>query len=214
MNTKCDLKRKIGSIGMMMLLLLAFNCGTFAQRFEGGLLGGFNASQVDGDHVTGYHKPGLLVGGYVRTDISRAFFIATELKYSQKGSRKNPDPKEADQLKYILRLGYIDVPFYLGFRTSETTSLYAGISGGYLMSAIEYDNMGEIPEIEKRPFNDFDFQALLGFRFDFTERISIDLRGAYSFLPMRDLPGDPVSYWRGDQFNNVLSTAIYYRLDF
>lgn len=190
---------------------------TFAQRFEGGLLGGFNASQVEGDHITGYHKPGVLFGGFVTTDLSYRTFLGMEIKYSQKGSRHSPDPKKQDQSKYIMRLGYIDVPFYLGLRTSETVSIYGGLSVGYLMYGAEFDNYGEIPEIEQRPFNDFDFQAFLGVRFELSERISIDLKGAYSFLPIRDIPGGniPGVVWDwNDQYNNVLSTAIYYRLDY
>ena len=201
---------------MVLLVLLLAGCynKSYAQRFEGGVLGGFNASQVEGDHISGYHKPGVLFGGYVQTDISRSAFVGAELKYSQKGSRKNPDSEEEDQEKYIMRLGYVDMPAYIGVRTGEMVSIFGGISAGYLVHGTEYDNYGELADIAQRPFNTFDFQAFLGIRVSLTERISIDLRGAYSFLPTRELPGESVIYWQGDEFNNVLSTAIHYRLDF
>jgi opacity protein-like surface antigen len=198
----------------MVVLLTGLQSKSYGQRFEGGVLGGLNASQVDGDHTSGYHKPGVLFGGYVQTDISRTSFVGAELKYSQKGSRKNPNPKLQDQEKYIMRLGYIDVPAYLGIRTGETVSVFTGLSFGYLMQSAEYDNYGELPEIERRPFNNFDFQAFLGVRFELTDRLKLDVRGAYSFVPIRDLPGDRIDYWWDDQYNNVLSTTLLYRLDF
>lgn len=212
-NYRSGSKNLFVSIVFSIVLLVGAKNSLFAQRFEGGILGGFNASQVEGDPITGYNKPGVLVGGFVQTDISRRAFIGAEIKYSQKGSRKNPDLKTGDQEKYIMRLGYFDVPFYIGIRTGQTVSFFTGISAGYMVHGNEYDNYGEIAEIEQRPFNDFDFQAFLGFRFDLTKRISLDIRGAYSFLPIRDLPGELQGYWwDNDQYNNVLSTALYYKL--
>ena len=183
-----------------------------AQRFEGGILGGLNGSQVAGDFTHGYHKPGVLLGGYVQTDLSPVVYASMEIKYSQKGSRKNPDPKTQDQEKYIMRLGYMDVPVYLGFRTSENISFLAGLSAGYLMHSGEWDNFGKFVPEDETPFSAFDFQALLGTRFELTDRMKLDLRLAYSFIPIRDLPVNELWYWRDNQFNNVISTAIYYRL--
>ena len=131
---------------MKRILFLAFVCfsalAVQAQRFEGGILAGLNASQVDGDFTHGYHKPGVLLGGYVQTDLSRVIYTGAEIKYSQKGSRKNPDTETGDQEKYIMRLDYMDVPVYLGFRTSQAISFIAGLSVGYLMQSGEWDNHG------------------------------------------------------------------------
>lgn len=211
---KISVYRKIIIVIATTGLLMLVQHSVQAQRFEGGLLGGLNASQVEGDHTSGYHKPGIQFGGYVQTDISRSVFIGAELKYSQKGSRKNPDPKNPEQEKYIMRLGYIDLPFYMGFRTGETVAFKLGVSLGYLMHSSERDNYGLLPEAEARAFNKMDYQAFLGVRFDITDRISLDLQGALSILPIRELPGDRVDYWWDDEFNNVLSTTIRYRLDF
>ena len=183
-----------------------------AQQFEGGLVGGLSASQVDGDFTKGFHKPGVIFGGYVQTDLSRSVFAGMEIRYAQKGSRRNPDTKTGDQSKYIMRLGYMDIPVYMGFRTSETISFLGGLSAGYLMHSKELDNFGEFPEEDQRPFNNFDFQALLGMRVALTNRLDMDLRFAYSFMPIRDLAGDITWYWWDDQYNNVISTAVYYRL--
>ncbi len=132
---------------LIFLIVFAGSTG-FSQQFEGGVIGGFNASQVDGDLYKGYHKPGIALGGYVQVNLSRMVYAAMELKFMQKGSRNIDSLATNGQIKYIMRLNYVD------------------------------------------------------------------LRGAYSLLPIREQPGDPLWYWKSNQFNNLLSTTILYRLDF
>lgn len=199
----------------ILTLLIVFTAShIYAQSFEGGVLGGLNASQVDGDSYSGYNKPGIVAGAYVLTNLSRTVFSGMEIKFAQKGSRKNPRFKTGDQVKYIMRLNYIDLPVYLGARTSERMSILGGVSAGYLFSATEYENYGEFQEEDKHPFNDFDIQGFLGFRYRLTDRLSVDLRGAYSLLPIREQPGEVTIYWLDSQFSNLLSTTLLYRLDF
>ncbi len=200
---------------MRKLMLFSFFLLTVlflrAQNFEGGLIGGLNASQVEGDFTKGYHKPGVIAGAYVQRELSRTVYAGMEIKYAQKGSRKSPSEKDVEKEKYIMRLGYIDLPVYMGFRTSENISILFGLSAGYLMHSGEYNNYGLFPEEDRHDFNNFDFQAFMGSRFEITDRLTLDLRFAYSFLPIRDLEGDIYWYWWDDQYNNVISTCLYYR---
>ena len=204
---------------MKQLLLIIFLLGvtainSFSQRFEGGLLGGLNASQVDGDSYKGYHKAGLVLGGYAQTDISRNLFAAMELKFAQKGSRNVDSLATDEQIKYIMRLTYAEMPLYLGIRTSEKTSIIVGASFGYLISGKEFNGYGEFQH-DQHPFNAFDLEAMLGFRFQITDRLFVDVRGAYSVMPIRDkIDNADLYYWRDNQFNNVLNTTLLYRLDF
>jgi hypothetical protein len=200
---------------LIIILLGATALSSFSQRFEGGLLGGLNASQVDGDSYKGYHKAGLVLGGYAQTDISRNLFATMELKFAQKGSR-NVDSLATDgQIKYIMRLNYAELPICLGIRTSEKTSVIAGASFGYLISGKEFNDYGEFPSEDQHPFNAFDLEAMLGFRFQITDRLFVDIRGAYSVMPIRaKIENADLYYWRDNQFNNVLNTTLLYRLDF
>ena len=199
----------------VLIILLVFTGMTaYTQGFQGGLLAGLNASQVDGDSYSGYHKPGIVAGAYVLTNLSRTVFTGMEIKFAQKGSRKNPNPKTGDQEIYKMRLNYIDLPFYLGVHTSEKTSILGGVSAGYLISGTEYDNYEKFTPENEHAFNDFDIQGFLGFRFQMTDRLSIDLRGAYSLVPIREQPGDVFPYWLDSQFSNLLNTTLLYRLDF
>ncbi len=213
---KLEAGRQIFKLVVSILIFIVFlttSDTSLAQRFEGGLLAGFNASQVEGDTYKGYHKPGLIAGAYVQTDLAPAIFAAMEIKYAQKGARNKPIKN--DPTKYVMRLGYIDIPAYVAFRTNDRGAIIAGISTGFLIHAKEYDNYGEYPVEDQSAFNTIDLQALVGFQFDFLDNIKVDLRFALSVIPIRSHPGEtpPNQYWISNQFNNVISLALYYRFD-
>jgi len=201
---------------MKKLFILIFFALTFstiyAQRFEGGFLGGFNATQVSGDNYVGYHKPGILFGAFVQTDLAPAVFAGMEVKYSQKGARNKIDAEDQEPDKYIMRLGYAEIPVFAGFRANDRGSVIGGLSFGYLIHSGEYDENGPFVEEDKNAFYNFDLQPFIGFKFDFVDNLSVDLRLAYSVLPIRDQPGEETTYyyWINNQFNNVISLALYY----
>jgi len=183
-----------------------------AQRFNGGILAGVNATQVKGDTYTGYHKPGILGGFYVETDLAPAVFMAMEIKYSQKGSRSKVTPKQPE--RYVMRLGYIDIPVYAAFRTNERGAIVGGLSTGFLVHSQESDINGPFPKEDQNPFNTIDLQPFLGFQFEILDNLKADLRFAYSVLPIRGQPGEDATnyYWLNNQFNNVISLAAYYQI--
>jgi len=196
---------------LLILIILFFAANmAYAQRFDGGALLGFNASQVEGDTYKGYHKPGVVAGFYVETDIAPAIFAAMEIKYSQKGARKKSTDK--DPTKYIMRLNYIDIPVYMAFRTGEYSAIIGGISTGFLISAKEIDEYGEFPPEDQNEFNTIDLEPLVGFQFDFIENLKADLRFSMSVLPIRGKPVNTNYYWQNNQFNNVITLALYYQI--
>jgi len=184
----------------------------FGQRFDAGLIAGFNASQVEGDDLKGYHKVGLLAGIYVQTDIAPAIVAGMEIKYSQKGARNKYDPKQPEVDKYIMRLGYIDIPIFMGFRANQRSIIIGGIAPGVLLHSEEIFGEEGNEDPNRPAFETFDLQPFLGFQFDFLERASVDLRMALSVIPTRKKYEGTNYYWHNNQFNNVISLALYYRL--
>ncbi|KAF0239183.1 MAG: hypothetical protein FD181_163 [Prolixibacteraceae bacterium] len=191
------------------MFLLIVNVA-FAQRFDGGAIVGYNASQVEGDTYKGYHKPGVVAGFYVETDIVPAIFAAFEIKYSQKGARKKVTTKDPE--KYIMRLSYIDLPVYMAFRTNDRGSILAGLSTGFLIGAKEFDNYGEFAIEDQNAFNTIDLKPFVGFQFDFLDNLKADLRMGLSVLPIRGKPVNTNYYWQNNQFNNVITLALYYQI--
>lgn len=199
--------RKLIVIGCLILIANV----VVAQRFDAGLIGGFNASQVEGDGFKGYHKPGFLLGAFVQTDIAPAFFAGMEIKYSGKGSKRKYDPKLPDIEQYTISLGYIDMPLFVGFRINDNGAILGGITPGYLIYSKETGAYGELPVEDQQDFNTFDLQPFLGFQWDFTNRLAVDLRFSLSVIPCAD-KADSNYYFHDGLFNNVISLAFYYDL--
>lgn len=196
----------------LIIIFIVVGNIAFGQRFDGGILAGYNATQVEGDTFKGYHKPGLVAGFFVQTDFAPAVFGGFEIKYSQKGSRNKVKPDQPQ--KYIMRLGYIDIPVFVAFRTSDRGAILGGVSTGFLVHATEYDEYGEFPQEDENEFNTIDLQPFLGFQFEVLKNLRADLRFALSVLPIRGQPGEGTNYyWHNNQFNNVISLALYYRLE-
>jgi hypothetical protein len=195
---------------LIPVFLFLFANVAFAQRFDGGALAGFNGTQVEGDTFKGYHKPGAVAGFYVETDLAPAVFAAFEIKYAQKGARKKSTEK--DPTRYIMRLNYIDIPVYIAFRSSERTAILGGISTGFLLSGKELNEYGEFPPEDQNKFSTIDLQGFIGFQFEMADNLKTDLRFAYSVLPIRDKPVDSNYYWKSNQFNNVITLALYYQI--
>jgi hypothetical protein len=200
------MKRIVVAIGFLLIANFVI-----AQRFDAGIIAGFNGTQVEGDNLKGYHKAGILAGIFVQTDIAPAIVAGMEIKYSQKGSRRSFDPKQPDIDKYIMRLGYIDIPLFMAFRTNDRSMIIGGIAPGVLIHSKELNSDGEIPEPDRQDFNTFDLQPFVGFQFDFLEHASVDLRFALSVLPSSD-KSETNYYFHNGLFNNVISLALYYRL--
>ncbi|WP_319482695.1 porin family protein [uncultured Draconibacterium sp.] len=200
------MKRIVVAFGFLLIANFVL-----AQRFDAGIIAGFNGTQVEGDNLKGYHKAGILAGLFVQTDIAPAIVAGMEIKYSQKGSRRAFDPKQPDIDKYVMRLGYIDIPIFMAFRTNDRSMIIGGIAPGVLIHSKEVNSDGEIPEPDRQDFNTFDLQPFVGFQFDFLEHASVDLRFALSVLPCSD-KSETNYYFHNGLFNNVISLALYYRL--
>jgi len=77
------------------IILCFFLLGkTRPQNFEGGVLLGLTASQIDGDNYRGYNKVGLQGGGWVRRMFTYTVGGQMELRYVQKGALKTNTVKD------------------------------------------------------------------------------------------------------------------------
>jgi len=83
--------------------LLSFASISFAQRFNGGILLGMNASQVDGDTYAGYNKFGSW-RSFCLYPLSKKFDMQLEIKYMGKGA--NNKTTETIPSKYRSNLNY------------------------------------------------------------------------------------------------------------
>ena len=204
-------------------ILITFTVGiSNAQRFEGGVVGGLTASQVDGDSYSGFNKLGIHFGAFTKTQFNPRWGAQMELKYSGRGafqgSLKPNEPKI-----YQLSLRYIEIPVIAQFYLTEEIFFDGGVSFGYLMGRKMYDNGGLVPDEEiKRTgeFDRFDLNGIIGINYTLNENITLNIQYAYSAIPIRERETTGnyyyghlariIGYTEGD-YNNFLTFGAYYK---
>jgi len=155
---------------------------SYGQAFKGGAAGGIVGSQVAGDTYSGYNKLGAYAGLWISLDLSERSSLKTELSYFQKGSRHNPDEKRQDFTIYIMRLGYIEMPFLYQYHLKSKIILEAGPSFSYLLHS--YESLDKI-ELSYGKFKLFNPSFMAGIGFPLNEKISAYLRMDSSVLSIR-----------------------------
>jgi opacity protein-like surface antigen len=203
----------------LVLILLATGLIPLpAQRFIGGIMAGFTASQVDGDSYAGYNKPGFQGGVFVTTPMNTLFSARLEIRYSSRGALHAASKDNTGY--YRLGLHYIDIPVSATLMVKHFGWIEAGLIPGYLFAAGGRDDAGKLPDETLVEFRKFDLGTMLGVHFRLTEKLSLQVRYAYSLFSIRD-PDVAGSYYswfgklfghsQGD-FNNYLSAGLALRL--
>ena len=195
---------------LFVVALLFISVLSYGQRFNGGAMGGLVVSQIDGDNLGGYNKPGIRAGGWVNTEISETTTLQLELEYIQKGSKISEAELKSGQY-YHARLNYLQISFLGRYKLMPKLKGEAGIAGGYLFRALEdLDGAGFIEP--PNPFNEYELSLLIGLNYQFNESLSGNIRLNYSALPIREHPGGQVYFIDRGQYNNALSFCLYYKI--
>ena len=182
---------------------------SFGQNFHGGPIIGFTATQVDGDTYSGYNKAGVIVGGFVNKKLSDVWSAQLEIKYIQKGSKK--EPNNSDPTYYKLKLDYFEVPFIVQYLYKKKLTFETGLAAAYLANAKE-DNDGYGLIEANPPFNKVEISALAGANYNITKRLIFNIRASYSMHQIRNHTMRNNLWLRYGQFNNVISFSVYYFL--
>jgi len=197
----------------ILLALFSFARVECQQAFKGGLIAGTSASQIDGDHQSGYNQFGLTAGVYTGRDISSTLSWYLEFKYTGKGAAEHisllDSLKPSDQL-YNIRLHYLEFPLYLSYKVSSAIYLEGGVSIGYLLSSRIFDYTTSGYADPERTYNNMDYTGLLGARFEWSENWAVDLRLNYSLVPFYK-PTNSISSKQAF-YNNTLQIGFFYRL--
>ena len=194
---------------LLIIMFAGFACTGFSQNFEGGILIGLTASQIDGDNYRGFNKVGLQGGGWVRRMFTYTLGGQMEIRYVQKGALKT---NTADDPVYSrTALHYIDIPLMGQFIYNENVVLELGIGPEVLISAKIEDENGALPIVDPK-YNWFTMSAIAGVGYRFLEVFSIHLRFNYSILPIRAHPSGQSYLLNQGHYSNVLSFAVYYQI--
>jgi hypothetical protein len=214
-NEQFLLWRRIALIFMFFVIAIPM----YSQKFDGGLLAGFNGSQVRGDISNGFHKLGFVGGAWIKADINEKIYWSGELKFNQKGSRINPNKKN-DYVLYIYRLNYVDLPVLIGYRMMDYFSLFGGVSMGYLINSKLIDNYGVNPSYTKSQLHSYEIGMLVGVKVDFNQLVDrdwaskfiLDFRFQFSAMSIYSDSKMFFYYSPYGQYNSLISTSLYYTI--
>jgi hypothetical protein len=146
---------------------------------------GINACDVTGDAYNTFQKPGLYIGGgsYNTVYEKEKIHYRLGIYYSQKGSRKAPNPKTGDYNEYNLRLHYVEVPLQFDFLVRPGINLNLGTSAGYLLSYREATQAAVINAPVK--FNKFEWAFHVGAGLLLGTKTELSFGYGYSILRIR-----------------------------
>lgn len=186
------------------------------QRFFGGIIGGLNATQIDGDTYSGYHKAGLNAGAIVYWRFTRPFGLSVEMLYSQKGSRAVQeiyDPYSGGGFgKYKIDLNYAEVPLLVHYFYTWRYQFGAGASYNALISSKESrtpDYNGSLIHQEDFPFNKSSIDFILSVNIMLWKGFFVNARYQYGLTPVRNWD-NLAGFGSGDQYNNMFAFRLGY----
>jgi hypothetical protein len=196
---------------LIVAFLFASVLASVAQQFQGGVAAGLVGSQVAGDTYSGFRKPGAYAGLWVRLALSDRSSIQTELSYFQKGSRHNPDEKLQDYTFYLMRLGYIEMPFLYQYHLKNKLILEVGPSFSFLLHSYEER---DYEEVSYGDFSLANLSFMAGIGYPITEKMSVHFRMNSSITSIRtdEVNGAVYRFFSYGQFNDCLLFLVSYKL--
>lgn len=180
-----------------------------AQNFGGGLILGLSTSQVSGDHLGGFNKAGLLVGGFIDLQLSKTLKGQMEMTFIQKGSN-NPNMNENSYSD--ISLSYVEIPLLIKYQQSRTIAIEGGVETALLISASDNDIYGQISANSSRKFNRTDISVFIGIDYFINQRLILNSRISNSILPIRAHASNTTFQFNKGQYNSVMSFALHYIL--
>lgn len=197
-------------------LVLALSIGSQAQddplRFSARLHGGFSATQVHGDQISGFNKFGLSAGATLDIRRSARQGVQWGIFYTQKGSRRVPDTKNGDFNSWRYRFTYIDLPLTKVWNPDPMWWWGVGLQPSLLVSGEEDFYGNGYSELTYLELNPIDWGGILQAGYAWDERKAIEVRLTQSLLPISERPDQPVQRWDNFMMNMALQWLVTWKL--
>ena len=178
-----------------------------AQNFNAGIISGISTTQVSGDNLAGFHKAGLILGGFVNRNINNQMELQIEMTFTQKGSvnqKKDKLPQIAD-----INLNYLEFPILFKFVQSNNISIELGLQTAALIEGYYSDLYGKLEnQIE---FNKIEIGGLIGFSYLLTRKISLNTRLSNSLLPIAPHASGQTYNLNKGKYNTGLNFSLQYQ---
>ena len=204
---------------LLFVFVLLFHLNSHGQIIKGQLIAGFNMSQIDGDEVYGYKKPGLHLGLGAMIPFGDNWDISIETLYNEKGARQKAQyPMQADSTNgaYEAFLNYLEVPVLIHFTDKDLITVGTGFSWGRLFTAREYEHDRQTEtNAQNNVYNPNDFNVLVDLRMRLYKQLKINFRYAYSMAKIRTREYTTITgeTWSRKQYNNLLTFRLVYMIN-
>lgn len=221
---------------LIITFFLIFVLQLSAQKFIGGVVGGMNITQIEGDQVFGYKKAGLNLGGMVMLPLDRKqrFFITTELLYTQKGAYQSnfkgsvesfpyddtllidPSFDEIKSIYYKIRLDYVEVPVVIHYE-DKLTGFAVGVGASW-SRLVNYQEtvFGHrlYTDLNSGRYKRNDWSFIIDVKIPVYKALKLNFRYQYSLVPMGAertfYSGNNVAPFTRVPYNNVLTFRVLY----
>lgn len=193
--------------------------GANAQAFRGMILGGFNASQVEGDEVYGFHRFGANLGAGVFLPFDNRWGMSMEALFTQKGAWQSDQYLRYDSSglritgSYDLRLNYVEIPVLAHFTDRNRITVGLGFSYSRLIGVTEKEHGVTIESttVKDGPYSTSDYSVLADARVRLFPSFLLNFRYSLSLSSIRtrdfyDLAGEYL-YTR-DQYSQTLTLRV------
>jgi opacity protein-like surface antigen len=150
----------------------------YAQDLKFGVKAGLNLANTAGSDVEDNKvNTRFYFGGFLNTPISDIVSFQPELLISMQGVKADVDMSD---ISAEINTTYLNIPLLFKMRlgSSNTAHFYAGPQLGFVLKAEQEVEMGSTTNTEdiKEIMNTVDFSLNLGFSFNVSEDLALDLR--------------------------------------
>ena len=192
---------------VFLLTALLCNLSIFAQKFEGGFVGGFSASQISGDGLAGFDKGGARLGAYISYPLqNKRINFEVGMQYLQKGSKEPSGERGISN--YNMNLHYVEVPFTVNYSLKNGLLLETGIGAGILVNYTEENANGTL--LGESP-NTLALDFLCGIQYQLFEQLKINVRYGNSIIPIRKESVEN-SLENKDWYSSLVTFALMYKI--
>lgn len=165
-------------IATLIVLFLAIKApAQDFQRFEGGVILGVSASQIDGDTYAGYNKLGYSFTTFALYRINRVLSLQSGVTIIQKGAHS---PPKSPFFRTVVNEA--EVPVWLNIQPYPHLGGSLGLNFGYIYKAY-YESSTYLSK-EDLSIGNLDLSSYLSINYRISKTIMFKLASRYSLLPI------------------------------
>lgn len=206
-------------LAAIILLLATLSGQVQAQRVMGALIGGFNATNVQGDDVFGFYKFGLNTGAAAIVPFSEHWSFSLETLYTEKGSYHKEGGRGMDYRythdynHYKLVLNYLEAPLLIHYNDRKRLKAGLGVSYSRLIKVREWEDHVRIATttLNDGPYDLDDWSAVFDLQIPVYKQLRFNARYSFSLIKIREREYESLGNEDDKtrkQYNQVLSFRL------